>query len=147
MAKDTTTSAAPPTTVTNDERILAFREKIAAKKRELGTPGRLAPVTNCSLTLYGQSYNLNVADVDTLKLLAATLHSLVTGIRETGYDTFKLAGYDVQDWIADVQARLDLFEYKAEQAKLASWEKQLAALLSKERETALLLDDIGSFLS
>lgn len=58
----------------NDERVLQLKKIIEEKKSELKAVKRFTPLTNCVLSLDNQNYNLNVLQLDDLKLLLVKLN-------------------------------------------------------------------------
>ena len=58
----------------NDERVLQLKKIIEEKKSELKAVKRFTPLTNCVLNLGNQNYNLNVLQLDDLKLLLVKLN-------------------------------------------------------------------------
>ena len=56
---------------------------------------------------------------------------------------YKIGGYPVDDWILDIQAHLVCLEYKREQQRLGSLERELDRLLSEEEKKARKVSEIA----
>lgn len=131
----------------NDKRILALREKIAEKKKELGKVKRFNPITNCSLELDGSRYNLNVINMKQATTLLIKLNMYKRSAEDLDLFTeLIISGYSVEDWMTDVKQVLDILHKKEEEKKLREMESKLEQLLSEEKKVALELDDIDAFL-
>lgn len=129
----------------NDTLILELQKKIESKKKELKTSERFTPITNCSLELCGQRYNLHVAsrDVLTFLLVQLSLYNEEAHILEVDLE---IGGFSVGDWFEDVKAKLAHVNRSQEIQKLNAMEARLKALLSDEKKTALEIADIVKML-
>lgn len=131
----------------NDKRILALREKIAEKKEEIKKVGRFNPITNCSLEILGVRFNLNVLDKEQAALLLIQLNAYQMSAEDLGFeDELTISGYPLNDWISDVESKLETLFVRDEERKLKVMEAKLEKLLSEEKKVELELDDIESFL-
>lgn len=133
-------------TNTNDERIIKLKEQIADKRKSLKDKNiKFIPVTNCLLELDGIKYNLHVV---TNPLLLLKLESLWMAAQNLGIsaEDVIIGGYSITDWIKDVQTVLAIQNYKTEKQKLDRLEKQLTNLLSNDKQTELMIDELASML-
>lgn len=131
----------------NDKRVLELKVKIAEKRATLeANKTRFAPITTCSLELEGTRHNLNVLGASELMLLACKVQSLKTSADTLGFDAVIISGFPLDDWLVDIQSRLQVLEDKVEKAKLDAMEKQLEKLLSSDKKTELELDAIADAL-
>lgn len=134
----------------NDARVAQLRLDIEAKKTALkNRSSRFVPVTNCSLELDGQRYNLNVLKQDEILLVGAKIQSLITAATALWgkADGVVVSGYKLEDWLTDLKSRIEVVSVKAEEAKLAQLDTQLKQLLSEDARTANALDDIAALLN
>lgn len=129
----------------NDERVLQLKQVIDKKRSELKEL-RFIPITNCVLDLEGHKYNLNVLQFDDLQLLYVRLNMYLVSAKNLGIN-LKISGYSLEDWIADIKSKLEVFEYKKKEAELKTLEAKLDKMLSDEKKTELELDEIAGLLS
>ena len=129
----------------NDERVLQLKEIIDKKKAELKTVKKFIPVTNCVLDLDNQKYNLNVLQLDDLKLLLVKLNMYFMSANDLGI-SLEISGYNISEWMADVKSKIEIFEYKKKEAELKALEAKLDKMLSDEKKTELELDEIAALL-
>ena len=130
----------------NDERVLQLKKIIDEKKSDLKTVKRFTPLTNCVLSLDNQNYNLNVLQLDDLKLLLVKLNMYLMSANDLdmGLD---ISGYNISEWMADVKSKMEIFEYKKKESELKMLETKLDKMLSDEKKTELELDEIAALLS
>lgn len=133
-------------TNTNDERILKLKMQIENKKNSLSSVARFSPITNCSIELDGERFNIQTLDQNMLITLLIKLNSYMVAAKEIGYENHCYSGYPLQDWIEDVKSRLDIFSYREEQTKLKKMEDKLSKMLSDEKKTQLEIDEIEDML-
>ena len=131
----------------NDERILALKEQIKAKKEKLGKSTRFAPITNCSIEVDGIRYNLNILNKDQLISLMVKLNAYLMSAKalEVAED-YLISGYSPVDWIEDIQAKLRILSRKEEESSLKAMEEKLSKLLSDKKKVELEIDEIESLL-
>ena len=127
---------------TNDTLILQLKQQISEKKSKLQKLNRFTPITNMSLELFGERHNLNVLGINVLLLLKATL----TSIQQHSELPLIVSGFQISDWISDLQLKIRLLNKDAEQKKLDELEKQLRKLLSEDKKVELELDSIEGLL-
>ena len=131
----------------NDDRILELKKQVEDKKKELtNKKTRFVPVTNCILEMDGMTLNLNVLSENTLILLWIRLNAYRMSAADLGLDKFEISGYDLEDWITDVKARLEVIATKREENNLKAMEAKLDKLLSEDKKTELELDSIAELL-
>ena len=128
----------------NDETILALKEKIAKQKEELGA--KFVPVTNCSLELNGNRYNLhtlNSSEKNIIMELLIKLNSQLKSATELGFENeYKINGFLISDWITDLQSKLKVVSVKEKEKELKAMEQKLDTLLSADKKTELELKSI-----
>ena len=131
----------------NDDRIMQLKEQIEKKREELAASNtsRFIPITNCLLLIDKTTYNLHV---DSSELLLIKLNSMRLSAKDLGIDTSKLiiSGYSLDNWITDVKNNLSIQNYRTKKKKLDMLEKQLTALLSDDKQTALQIDSLEELL-
>ena len=131
----------------NDDRILELKKQVEDKKKELtNKKTRFVPVTNCILEMDGMTLNLNVLSENALILLWIRLNAYRMSAADLGLDKFEISGYDLEDWITDVKARLEVIATKREENNLKAMETKLDKLLSEDKKTELELDSIAELL-
>ena len=131
----------------NDDRILELKKQVEDKKKELtNKKTRFVPVTNCILEMDGMTLNLNVLSENALILLWIRLNAYRMSAADLGLDKFEISGYDLEDWITDVKARLEVIATKREENNLKAMEAKLDKLLSEDKKTELELDSIAELL-
>lgn len=129
----------------NDERVLQLKKIIEEKRSELKAVKRFTPLTNCVLSLDNQNYNLNVLQLDDLKLLLVKLNMHLMSANDLGI-ALEILGYNVADWMTDIKSKIETFEHKAKEAELKTLEAKLDKMLSDEKKTELELDEIAALL-
>lgn len=129
----------------NDSTILELKKQIKQKKEALKGIDKFVPVTNCSLSLDEKRHNLHVLNSEDLTFLLVKLNSL-----RLSADNLKvklpLGGFTVEDWISDIEAKLLISNRKKEEERLKLLEKKLTDLLSVEKKTELLVEEIAQEL-
>jgi len=131
----------------NDQRILELKKQIEAKKEKLGKTTRFSPVTNCSLELDGDRYNIQALNKEQLIMLMVKLNSYLISAKalEVAED-FAISGYHVSDWIGDIQDKVEILARKDEEKQLKLMESKLTQLLSERKKVELEIDEIESLL-
>lgn len=131
----------------NDDRILELKKQVEDKKNELASKKtRFVPITNCILEMDGMTLNLNVLSESALILLWIRLNTYRMSAADLGLHKFEISGYDLEDWITDVKARLEVIATKREENDLKAMETKLDKLLSEDKKTELELDSIAELL-
>ena len=134
------------TTYKNDEKILLLKKQIEEKKAKIEKNKRFNPVTNCILTLKGQTYNLNVLTQDELKLLYIELDLIHDKMCGMDWD-LSLSGYPIIIWLEDIQSKLSVLQIRDEVSKLKTMEQKLSDLLSDDKKIELEINAIEEMLS
>lgn len=135
-------------TNTNDERILKLRAGIAKKKEELGKISRFTPVTNCSIEIDGQRFNIHTLQKEQLTTLLVKLNTYLLSAKDLEMElTFEISGFLVTDWMDDVKSKLDILSKKDKEKELKAQEELLSQLLSERKKVELQLDAIESMLN
>lgn len=129
----------------NDERVLQLKKIIDEKKLELKSAKRFVPLTNCVLNLEGLSYNLNVLQLDDLKLLLVKLNMYLMSGNDLDIGV-NISGYSVAEWMSDVKYKIEILEHKKKESELKVLEAKLDKMLSDEKKTELELDEIATLL-
>lgn len=131
----------------NDDRILELKKQVEDKKKELASKKtRFVPITNCILEMDGMTLNLNVLSESALILLWIRLNTYRMSAADLGLHKFEISGYDLEDWITDVKARLEVIATKREENNLKAMKTKLDKLLSEDKKTELELDSIAELL-
>ena len=131
----------------NDETILELKRKIAEKKKELKSSERFVPLTNCSIELDGVRSNIQVLSREQLTLLLLKLATYKLAMKEMLLESFNISGFEVNDWIVDIKAKLAILNRKEEEQKLRQMEQKLHNLLSNDTKVELELQQIMQDLS
>jgi len=133
--------------ISNDDVILQLKSKIDEKKALLKATERFTPVTNCSLELDGQRYNLNVISKEQIVYLMVKLNSLLMSAAKLNLQNeFQISGFSLADWMQDLTSRMAIVNRKAEQDKLRLLEEKLESRLSSDKKIELELAEISKLL-
>ena len=130
----------------NDERVLQLKKIIEVKRSELKTVKKFTPITNCILDLEGQKYNLNVLHPYDLRLLLVKVNMYLMSAKDLCIK-FEISGYNIEDWITDINNKMEIFEHKYKESELKTLETKLDKMLSDEKKTELELDEIAALLN
>lgn len=133
-------------TVQNDEKILKLKEQIAQKKKQLDKSKRFSPTTNCSIELDGVRSNIQVLTKDQLVFLLVKLNGYLMSAKALEISDFSIGGYRADEWLADIQLRIDILNRKDDENKLKDMESKLDRLLSNEKKTELEINEIEDLL-
>lgn len=125
----------------NDDKILELKNQIAVKKLAL-KKDKFVPITNCSIELDGQRYNIHTLTEETGLLLLLKLNSLYQSAVQLGYTEVRISGYLLSDWITDLQNKLTVLNRKVDEKKLVDMEAKLTSLLSQDKKVELELQNI-----
>jgi len=131
---------------TNDKKIMELKKQIEEKKNKVSKSQKFAPITNCSVEVDGQRYNIQVLTKEQLITLMVKLNSYSMSAKDLELDGFVISGFEVSNWIQDIKSKLDYVSRKEEENKLRIMEAKLDQLLSNEKKVELELDEIASFL-
>lgn len=137
----------------NDQKIINLQEKVKEEKSMLEKSKRFSPITNCTLNFESETFNLNTLSYDSLKILAIRINSYLLSSRDLcriDYQRYKevfISGFKLEDWIEDIQAKMDCLSVSLRKKKLNELEKKLKTLLSEDVKTKLEIDNIEKELS
>lgn len=127
----------------NDEQIMTLKKKIEEKTALIGKSENFSPVTNCSLEIDGNRYNINVLDKNTLMWLIVKLTTYNEIAEKLKFASeMNLSGFKLTEWIKDLTARLAYLNVKLERERLHALESKLHNLLSVDKKIELEIKDI-----
>lgn len=131
----------------NDNLIMQLKEKVELKRKELNefSTKEYKNKTILVIDMDGQKTNINVLSEDGLKLLLVKLNMYRLSMKDLEMSV-QISGYDVNDWIDDINAKLSTFTYKKRKKELEETEKQLDLLLSDEKKTELEIERLAKIL-
>lgn len=129
----------------NDNLIMQLKEKVELKRKELNSFSIPAYKTNLVLDMDGQKTNINVLNEDGLRFLLVKMNMYRLSMKDLEM-SIQISGYDVIDWIDDINAKLSTFTYKKRKKELEDTEKQLDLLLSEEKKTELEIERLAKIL-
>lgn len=129
----------------NDQKIIELKKQVDLKKKQIKKAKRFSPITNCSLEIDTVRYNINVLGKTQIidLLVKLTMYKMAADNLKISYS---ISGYTVEEWIADLNAKLELITVKEEEGKLKLMESKLDKLLSNEKKVELELDEIENLL-
>lgn len=130
----------------NDKKIKVLKEQILEQINNI-KPIPKDFTTNLILTFKDVTHNLNVLSELSLKELLINLHLYQSAINELEMTGFRLSGYNVEDWMADIQKLLKIKEQNAKLTQLRSTLDKLEDLMSNEAKTEEFLDAVQSMLN
>ena len=127
----------------NDSVILGLKKQIEDKKKALKSVEGFKPATNCSLIIEGERLNLHINNTDSLTMALVKLNALRMSALDLGIADFEYQGYKLSDWVNDIRSRLLIMNKLKEEARLKALEAKVTELLSLDKKTELLLDDLA----
>jgi hypothetical protein len=134
-------------TKTNDQKILELKNQITKKQIQINKALRFQPITNCSLEFQGTRYNIHAITKNQAEYLLLELGLRTEYIKKTNkLSEITISGYKYDDWLTDINAKLDLISVKEEENKLKEMETKLDRLLSNEKKVELEIDNIEKML-
>lgn len=129
----------------NDDLIMQLKEKVELKRKELNEFSTPVYKTRLVIDIDGQKTNINVLDEDGLKFLLVKLNMYRLSMKDLNI-AVQISGYEVQDWLDDIAAKLNTFTYKKRKKELEDTEAQLNLLLSEEKKTELEIERLAKIL-
>ncbi len=142
-----------------DTMVLELLKKVEEKKQQIGNAERPSWVTNCSFGYNPESNTrINIQVVRELEVLvdihaflmakALSYHGSLAVLKLTEKEApFKYMGFSHDQWIADIQTRINQLRIKNKKDDLAKLEERVNALVSPEQRRALelakLVKEIG----
>ncbi|MMZ60811.1 hypothetical protein D1872_229260 [compost metagenome] len=131
----------------NDNKILELKKQIDEKKKKISKSQKFTPITNGSIEVDGIRYNLHVISKEQLISLLVKLNSYALSAKDLGVlDDYTISGFNVLDWVTDLQNKYDQLNRKEEEQKLKAMENKLDQLLSSEKKVELEISEIESML-
>lgn len=129
----------------NDDVILKLKKEIEEKKKLIKSSERFTPVTNCSLVLDNERFNLNVMGKEQIIPVMVKLNAYLKSAEELGVvSELEYSGFKVEEWLVDLKARWGFINRAQEEARLKALEAKLDKLLSSEKQVELALADIAA---
>jgi hypothetical protein len=128
-------------TTKDDKTILALKKEIETKKKLISKIDKFNPLTNCMLTLFGQSINLHTRTKEELLLLKAQLKSWRQQVSD---EPLMLGSFIIDDYIEDISTKYNILNLSTEKTRLTNLEKQLHNLLSIDKKVELELENLKS---
>lgn len=119
----------------NDKKIFDLKEKLQAKKKNLGKKPDIKFKTNCIFTLFGNTYNLHI-------LNEFELNMLVSWFKGIGHK-IQINGYTVEDYLMDIKNKLIMMDYNKSLNNIKEMESKLDALISSETKTSIEIDKLA----
>jgi hypothetical protein len=127
----------------NDKLILTLKKEIEQKKNLLSKSQKFIPKTNCSLTVFGNSLNLHVANKEDLLKAIANVKSLEIGLHSClPGEILTIGGYSSKEWLEDLINRFNNLNLSLEKTRLKTLEEKLYNLLSTDTKVSLEIEDI-----
>lgn len=131
----------------NDSRVLELKKQIEEKRKKVNRSEKFNPVTNCSIDINGTRVNIQTLGKEQIVSLLVQLNSYALAAKDLELlSEYSISGYNVQDWIVDLKAKLEHLSRKEEIQKLKAMEAKLDQLLSNEKKVELELNEIASLL-
>lgn len=135
--------------MTNDDKILALKEKIETLKKEAGAKERFNPITTCVLELFGNKINLHtindLRDLDRV-LIELNMYKQSAESLSISPEKVVISGFDIIKWMDDVRSKRNIILYNKRMAEIESCESNLNKLLSDEKKTELEIESIAQLL-
>lgn len=129
--------------MTNDEKIIELKKKIADKKEKINAV--FEPKTDMRITLNGRQYDINSLPFKELVQVAIVFNSYVQSAKQLCLlEDFNFSEYNAQLYIDDILARITYLRNKSELTNLQITERELESLLSAEKKTEMAIDKIAS---
>lgn len=131
----------------NDERNEKLLKVIEETEQALVKP-EVNLRTNCTLEIFGCKKNLHVCNTDDLILLKVQINMLIMSANDMEIHPLdvKISGFSLSDWMADIDAKIEMAKYKKKKSDLDKMKKKLNDLLSEDRRNEIQLDIIESTL-
>ena len=129
-------------TKSRDERVLALQATVEKKRKELEAAERFAPRTSCSITIDGSVRNLRTLNLEAATITMINFNAMRMSAENLGIDHPTISGYMIEDWIADLRARISQLGVQELRRELAGYQSALDTLLSEETKADMLLAEI-----
>jgi len=137
-----------------DAKVAKLMDVVKEQRRQIAGCKKPQWLTSCSLELPGfQRITIQVEqDLARIAVAIGILNRMREDIKcvaekmEAKVEPI-WQGYSIQDWITDLELRINITQVQAKQVKLARLELQLNSLLSDEQRRELALADIEAQLA
>lgn len=131
----------------NDKKILDFKKDIEEKELKLNTFKKADLFTNCNFIFEGERYNLQTMQREPLISIMIKLNIYLLSAKDLGIKDYKISGFKIEEWIADMKSLLENIDIRDEKLKLKKLKDKLNNLLSDDKKVELELEDIESQLN
>lgn len=137
-----------------DQIVLDLLKKVEEKKQQIGNAERPSWITNCS---FGFDPNTNariniqvVRDLEQLVDIHAFLSTKYESFQASLKDLkltekevpFKYLGFTFEQWVSDIETRINGLRIKAKKDELTALEARVNALVSPEQRRAIELEKL-----
>lgn len=137
-----------------DAVVLQLLAKVEEKKKQIGSAERPSWITNCSFGFDPNNNNrINIQVVRELETLVE-IHAFLTSkyghyqasLKELGISEkeapFKWLGFTFDQWVSDIQTRINGLRIKSKRDELAKLEERVNALVSPEQRRKIELEKL-----
>ena len=142
---------------TLDDKVMQLMNEVERKKEKLGKLKKPQWTTSCSVPAPSwitdnKRFNIQVCtDLSMLALLRGWLNDMTqhfTSAMKAWQQgvPHKFSGYEIQDWISDIDLRVEILSMKTEQEKLKKLEAKLKTLTSEEQRRQMAIAEIEAEL-
>lgn len=142
-------------TTNTDAVVLQLLAKVEEKKKQIGSAERPSWITNCSFGFDPNNSNarINIQVVRDLEALVE-IHAFLTSkyghyqasLKELGIAEkeapFKWLGFTFEQWVSDIQTRINGLRIKSKRDELAKLEERVNALVSPEQRRKIELEKL-----
>lgn len=136
-----------------DNRVAALMQKVKSERAEIAKIKKPQWLTSQTIELpSGNRATLSViSDLQQLASMRGLLKRQLEDIEDTAHDlgvgiTTKWHGYEMEDWITDIEQRIKTLTVSERQEKLKALEKKLYGLTSEEQRREMELAEIEAEL-
>jgi len=142
-----------------DTIVLQLLAKVEDKKKQIGNAERPSWITNCSFGFDPQNNaRINIQVVRELETLIE-IHAFLTAkfghyqasLKELGISEkeapFKWLGFTFDQWVSDIQTRINGLRIKSKRDELAKLEERVNALVSPEQRRKIELEKLAKELA
>lgn len=129
-------------TTNHDSLVLELHNEIEKREKEIKKNQDFIPATNCSMKLFGETYNFHVLSVAELYVL----HSLLNGIEEDARNKVKIGQFTMTQYMKDIRQFIIKKETVALAEELKQKKQRLENLLSADAKKRAELEEIQKSL-
>lgn len=135
-----------------DKKVQELFDVVLKKKQEIAKLEKPNYITNMSITMEGNTYNLHTVDVIKLIEVLAYLSVKQTSFEEIAYSLnlkvkFKYGGFTYSDWESDIKQKIDILQINVRKKELNELESRLGSLISPELKRQMELQEIEKLLN